>query len=81
MEQFFPYPKQPNVKFAYIYIYIERERERDSHRSVTTPLNSVLMNGYLVYYIDKHLKSYHGAWVEGKETIMRCDTFGWNGDV
>jgi hypothetical protein len=22
-----------------------------------------------------------GSCVEGKETIMRCDTCGWNGDV
>jgi hypothetical protein len=22
-----------------------------------------------------------GCWVEGKETIMECDTYGWNGDV
>ena len=22
-----------------------------------------------------------GVWVEGKETKMRCDTCGWDGDV
>jgi hypothetical protein len=30
--------------------------------------------------IDSEIQS-EGVWVEGKQTVMRCDTLGWDGDV
>ena len=38
-------------------------------------LSNLLFGG-----IDSELQT-EGFWVEGKETIMRCDKCGWDGDV